>query len=74
MDEVTVMAGVITPSARRAAPPTIVIRTAQVAFFFISANNARMPPSPLLSTLNVMRMYFVVVCRVRVQNISDKEP
>ena len=72
--EVTVIEGVITPSASKAAPPAIVRRAAHPDFFFISANRANIPPSPLLSALRVIMTYLIVVCKVRVQNIHDNDP
>ena len=70
----TVIDGVMTPSASRAPPPIIVNTTAHVDFFFIRANRAKMPPSPLLSALMVIVTYLIVVERVRVQKIHDNEP
>ena len=46
IDEVTVIEGVITPSANKAAPPIIVRMAAHDDFFFIRAKRAKIPPSP----------------------------
>ena len=72
--EVTVIEGVITPSASKAAPPAIVRSAAQLDFFLISAKRAKIPPSPLLSARRVIMTYLIVVCRVSVQNIHDNDP
>ena len=74
IDEVTVIAGVITPSARRAAAPIIVRIAAQELFSLIRAFKAKIPPSPLLSAVRVIITYFTVVERVNVQKIQDKPP
>jgi len=72
--EVTVIEGVMTPSARSAAPPIIVSTAAHVDFRFIRAKRAKIPPSPLLSALRTIVMYFMVVDKVRVQNMHDRPP
>ena len=61
-------------SARRADPPIIVRIIAHVDFPFIRAIKAKIPPSPLLSALNVIKTYFTVAERVKVQKIQDKPP
>ena len=75
MADVTVMAGVITPSAIIVLAPIM----ARMANHFlprlrISVNSARIPPSPLLSARSATNTYFRVVCRVSVQNIHDTAP
>jgi hypothetical protein len=61
IDEVTVIAGVITPSASKAPPPIIVRIAAHVDFRLISAKREKIPPSPLLSALRVIITYLIVV-------------
>ncbi len=61
MDEVTVIEGVITPSASKAQAPIIVSTAAQDDLFFIRAKRAKIPPSPLLSALSVIKIYLIVV-------------
>ncbi len=74
IEDETVMAGVITPSARRAAPPTIVRMAAHEALSFTSAISANIPPSPLLSALKAISTYLIVAERVSVQNMQDNPP
>ena len=74
MDEVTVIDGVITPSASRAPPPIIVRTAAHEDFFFIKANSAKIPPSPWLSALKVINTYLKVVCKVSVQKTHERAP
>jgi hypothetical protein len=74
MADVTVIEGVITPSARSAAPPIMVRTAAHVDFFFIRAKRAKIPPSPLLSALRTMVIHFMVVEKVRVQKIHERPP
>ena len=72
--EVTVILGVIIPSANSAAPPIIAGITSHFAFFRTKEKREKIPPSPLLSALKVMITYFMVVCSVSVQMIQDKAP
>ncbi len=74
IEEVTVIAGVMTPSARRADPPIMVRIATHGDFSLISAARAKIPPSPLLSALKAIKTYFIVVERVSVQKIQDKPP
>ena len=74
MEEVTVIAGVMIPSARSAAPPIIVRIAIQDDFPLINAARAKIPPSPLLSACNVIMTYFIVVDKVSVQKIHDNPP
>src|SRR5207237_80915 len=74
MAEVTEIGGVIIPSANKAAPTIMEGKTNHFFLLLTSANNENIPPSPLLSALNVRTTYFNVVCRVRVQIIHDKLP
>ena len=59
--DVTVIEGVITPSASNADAPIMVRIAAQLDFFFIRAKRAKIPPSPLLSALRVITIYLIVV-------------
>ena len=73
--DVTVIAGVIIPSARSVAPPIIAKRTTpRLVLFFIKANNENTPPSPWLSAFNAIITYLVVVCNVITQNIKLTNP
>ena len=73
--DVTVIAGVIIPSARSVAPPIIAKRTTpRLVLFFIKANNENTPPSPWLSAFNAINTYLVVVCKVITQNIKLTNP
>ena len=72
--DVTVMDGVITPSAKSAAPPIIVSTAGHEDFCFIRAKRAKIPPSPLLSARRVISTYFIVVESVRVQKIQESPP
>ena len=72
--EVTVILGVIIPSARSAAPPIIAGITSHLAFFLTKENKENIPPSPLLSALSVITTYFIVVCSVKVQIIQESAP
>ncbi|MNR14792.1 hypothetical protein D3C85_1312860 [compost metagenome] len=72
--EVTVILGVIIPSASRAQPPTMAGTTSHLAFLRTSENKEKIPPSPLLSARKVIITYFTVVCRVSVQMIQDNTP
>jgi hypothetical protein len=47
---------------------------AHFALFRIRANRAKIPPSPLLSARRVIMMYFMVVCKVSVQNTQESPP
>jgi hypothetical protein len=53
--------GVITPSASKAAPPIIAIIYAHFALRLIRAKRLKIPPSPLLSALKVIKTYLTVV-------------
>ena len=70
----TVMEGVITPSAKSVEAPTMAIMYTNRFFFLKRANNAKIPPSPLLSALKVINIYLIVVCRVKVQIMHDNAP
>ena len=73
--EVTVMAGVIIPSASNVAPPNIAKNTTLfLVLFFINAKSENTPPSPWLSALSAINTYLVVVCRVITQNIKLTNP
>ncbi len=72
--ETTVMAGVITPSANNMAPPIMAKTNTHLARFRINAKSAKIPPSPLLSALNVIRTYFMVVCKVNVHITQEIAP
>ena len=74
MAEVTVMGGVIIPSANRAAPPIIAGITSHFLRLLTSAYKLKIPPSPLLSALKVRITYLKVVCSVSVQIIQDRAP
>src|SRR5574344_1270349 len=74
MAEVTVIAGVMIPSANKAQAPTMATKYNQLLDFFTKAKSDKMPPSPLLSALKVMKIYLKVVCRVRVQNTQEMAP
>lgn len=71
---VTVTAGVSTPSASIAAPPTIAGKISHLPQPRTSAYSAKMPPSPWLLARMAMRTCFIVVSRVIVQITSDSEP
>ena len=62
------------PDDSRLIIAAIVRSAAQDDFCLINAKRASMPPSPLLSALRAIIMYFVVVCNVSVQNIQDNPP
>ncbi len=74
--EVTVIAGVIMPSARRAlAPIAATIKGQRLERGrLINENRAMMPPSPLLSARNAPTTYFIVVWSVRVQITHETAP
>src|SRR3546814_2996308 len=72
--EEMVMAGVIMPSANKAAPPSMAGKTIHLPFFRTSEKSERIPPSPLLSARRVMMTYFKVVCNVSVQKTHDSPP
>ena len=69
------MAGVIKPSAISVAQP---IRAGIMIHFnllFLSkANNAKIPPSPLLSALSAKKMYLMVANKMSVQMTLDSAP
>lgn len=71
---VTVILGVIIPSASSAQPPIMAGMTSHFAFLRTKEYKEKIPPSPLLSALNVMTTYLMVVCNVSVQIIQDKAP
>jgi hypothetical protein len=73
-EETTVIAGVIIPSAKRVAPPIRAKTYTQRALLLTSANNEKIPPSPLLSALSVIIIYLTVVWRVRVQMTHEIAP
>src|SRR5690606_39500619 len=72
--EVTEMGGVIIPSANSVEPPIIAGNTAHFACLLTNAKRENVPPSPLLSAVNVRITYFKVVCSVSVQMIHDNPP
>jgi len=74
IEEVKVIAGVITPSASSAAPPIIVRRAAQEPLLLIRVKRAKIPPSPLLSDFSAISTYLTVAESVRVQKIHDNPP
>ena len=62
------------PSASNAAPPIIAGIISHLARFLKIAYSEKIPPSPLLSALRVIITYFIVVCNVNVQKISETAP
>jgi hypothetical protein len=72
--ETMVIAGVMIPSESNVAPPIIANIKAHFALFLISANRAKIPPSPLLSALSVIIMYFKVACMVNAQKTQERPP
>ena len=62
------------PSERSAAPPIIAGSTNHLRLLLTKANNAKIPPSPLLSALNTMITYLIVVNKVMVQIIRERVP
>lgn len=68
------MGGVIMPSANNAAPPNIAGITSHFFCLRTNAYNEKIPPSPLLSAINVSQTYFMVVWSVNVQIMHDNEP
>ena len=72
--DVTVIAGVMTPSARRALPPTMASTDKETVFLRMRPNNAKIPPSPWLSARSVMITYLNEVCNVKVQKIQEIPP
>lgn len=75
MAEVTVTAGVMTPSAMRVeAPMAAIMYSQRWRRRRTREKRARMPPSPLLSARRAMRTYLTVVWSVRVQIMHDIAP
>ena len=81
MAESTEIAGVMAPSPySNAAPirPTIRSCARQVPGWALraesSANNATMPPSPLLSARRISHAYFSEMIRISAHRISDTTP
>ena len=74
MAVVTVILGVIIPSASKAQPPSMAGITNHFAFLRTREYKERIPPSPLLSARNVITTYLMVVCKVSVQMIQDSAP
>ena len=75
IEAITVREGVITPSAINADAPIIATRYNHFVFIFLTKeNNAKIPPSPLLSALREIRTYLMVVCSVSVQIIQESAP
>ncbi|MCY1384946.1 hypothetical protein D9M69_732590 [compost metagenome] len=72
--DVTVILGVMIPSASNAAPPITAGITSHFAFLRTNEYKEKIPPSPLLSARSVIITYFKVVCKVRVQMIQDNAP
>ena len=59
--DVTVIAGVITPSANKVLPP-IMVKIIMIGYFFFKrAKRAKIPPSPWLSARKVIITYLTVV-------------
>ena len=71
---VTVTAGVRTPSASSAAPPSIAGTISHFPQFLTSEYREKIPPSPWLSAFIAIRTYFTVVSSVIVQMTRDSEP
>ena len=71
---VTVTAGVRTPSASRAAPPSIAGTMSHLPQPRTSENSEKMPPSPWLSAFMAISTYLTVVSRVMVQMTRESEP
>ena len=71
---VTVTAGVSTPSASRAAPPSMAGKMSHLPQCFTREYREKMPPSPWLSAFMAMSTYLKVVSRVMVQITRDREP
>ena len=74
MAVVTVTAGVRTPSARSAAPPSMAGTMSHLACRRTRLYRAKMPPSPWLSALSETSTYFTVVSSVTVQITSERAP
>ena len=72
--EVTVIGGVMMPSAKSAAPPSMAGLTNHFLLLRTRAYTLKMPPSPLLSALRVRITYLTVVCKVSVHMIQESEP
>ncbi len=68
------IAGVSTESARNAAPPIIAGTMSHLPYLRSNEYNAKMPPSPLLSTRMQMSTYSTVVMSVIVQNTRESMP
>ena len=71
---VTVTAGVITPSASRAAPPIMAGKMSHFPKCFTRLYREKIPPSPWLSACMATTTYFIVVSRVMVQMTRDSAP
>ena len=74
MAEETEMGGVIIPSHIRVPAPIIAGQKSHFPLRCTSAYREKIPPSPLLSALNVRKIYLKVVWLVRVQMTHDKPP
>ncbi|MNR38865.1 hypothetical protein D3C85_1570040 [compost metagenome] len=74
MAVVTVILGVMIPSASMAHPPITAGMTSHLAFFRTREYREKIPPSPLLSALRVITTYLMVVCKVSVQMIQEIAP
>ena len=74
MAEATEIGGVIMPSAIKAAPPIMAGITSHLFCRLTNVYKEKIPPSPLLSALNVSTTYLRVVCKVSVQIIQDNPP
>src|SRR6188768_4116709 len=71
----TEMEGVIRPSASKALPPIIAGKASHLYLDFLTrAYNEKIPPSPLLSALNIMITYLTVVTSVIVQKTQETPP
>ena len=71
----TEIGGVMIPSANKALPPMIAGTKSHLNLVLLTnVNNENIPPSPLLSALNVKITYLMVVCKVKVQNIQEIPP
>ncbi len=71
---VTEMGGVIIPSAKSAAPPIMAGKTSHFFLRRTKAYKLNIPPSPLLSAFSVRITYLIVVCKVSVHIMQEREP
>ena len=71
---VMVTAGVSTPSASSAAPPSMAGMMSHLPYLRTMLYRAKIPPSPWLSALRETSTYFTVVSSVTVQMTSERAP